>query len=123
MKPILFHTTNWNDLSVDERKGETGVSRTQTLQADGFRVRLVEYSSGYKADHWCKKGHLVFCLEGEMTSELSDGRMFSLKAGMSYAVSDNVSCHRSHSSSGVKLMIIDGDFLHSHRKESNPWRI
>lgn len=123
MKPLLFQTTDWNSLAVVEQKGETGVSRTRTFQAEGFRVRLVEYSSGYKADHWCKKGHLVFCLEGELTSELSDGRIFLLKPGMSYTVSDNVSYHRSQSSSGVKLMIIDGDFLGTRRKEPNPWRI
>lgn len=123
MKPILYQTTNWNALPIIEKKGETGISYSRTLQYEGFRVRLIEYSAGYRADHWCKAGHLVFCLEGEFISELSDGRTFQLKPGMSYIVSDNVSHHRSHSPEGVKLMIIDGDFLSNKKDFQNPWRI
>jgi hypothetical protein len=79
------------------KPGVTGTASYRTLQFDDFRVRLVEYSAGYKADHWCKAGHIVFCLDGEMTTELSDGRTFHLSKGMSYTVSDNISTHRSYS--------------------------
>ena len=72
---------------------------------------MVEYSKGYLSDHWCRKGHIVHCLEGELTSELEEGGSFQLKAGMSYVVSDELSSHRSVSENGVKLLIIDGDFL------------
>jgi len=72
---------------------------------------MVEYSEGYLADHWCRKGHIVHCLEGEFDSELDTGAMIKLKKGMSYVVSDEMSSHRSHSKTGVKLLIIDGDFL------------
>ncbi len=72
---------------------------------------MVTYSPGYLADHWCKKGHIVHCLEGGFISELENGEVFSLTAGMSYIVSDNASSHRSVSEKGVKLLIMDGEFL------------
>jgi quercetin dioxygenase-like cupin family protein len=124
MKPILFQTMDWDSLPPTEKKGEEGLAKYRTMQFEQFRVRIVEYSAGYKADHWCKIGHIVHCLEGEMTSELMDGRQFTLKPGMSYIVSDEASMHRSTSEHGVKLMIIDGQFL-SKQKESltNPWRM
>ena len=81
------------------------------MQFDGLRIRMVEYSNGYMADHWCKKGHIVHCLDGEMKSELQNGEIFTLTKGMSYVVSDDLSSHRSSTEKGVKLMIIDGDFL------------
>lgn len=83
----------------------------QTLQFGGLRVRLVEYSDHYKADHWCQKGHIVHCLEGEFATEQENGEEFVLKKGMTYIVSDDMSSHRSVTTSGVKLLIIDGDFL------------
>lgn len=124
MNSILFHTTDWNSVAVTEHAGESGVALWRTLQYEGLRIRLVEYSKGYKANHWCKAGHIVYCLEGEMTSELSDGRIFTLSKGMSYLVSNNVSMHKSYSRDGVKLLIVDGHFL-NQRKERvfNPWRI
>lgn len=81
------------------------------MQWGDLRVRVVEYSAGYKADHWCTKGHILFCLEGEITTELKDGRQFVLKEGMSYQVSDDVSAHRSSTTTGAKLFIVDGGFL------------
>jgi hypothetical protein len=76
-----------------------------------LRIRLVEYSEGYLADHWCQKGHIVHCLEGEFDSELISGERLSLKKGETYVVSDELSSHRSVTESGVKLLIVDGDFL------------
>jgi len=124
MEPILFKTIDWNSIPVTEHAGETGVARWKTIQCDRFRMRVIEYSKDYKANHWCSKGHLVFCLEGEMTSELSDGRVFTLSEGMSYQVSDGVSAHRSSSKGGVKLLILDGGFLtHDKSVNRNPWRM
>jgi len=94
-----------------EYKGEKGVAIWQTVQFPGLKVRMVEYSKEYQADHWCQKGHIVHCLEGEMVSELQSGEQFILKKGMTYVVSDDLSSHRSTSENGVKVMIIDGDFL------------
>ncbi|WP_183581094.1 DHCW motif cupin fold protein [Mucilaginibacter sp. X5P1] len=111
MYTIPFQTINWQSVKKTEHPGETGTSFWQTVLLDGLRLRIVEYSSGFLNDHWCQKGHIVYCLEGEFVSELENGESISLSAGMSYIVSDELSSHRSTSVSGVKLLIIDGDFL------------
>ncbi len=108
---IPFQTINWDSIPKVEYTGETGTSFWQTIQFDGLRIRIVEYSSGYLADHWCQKGHIVHCLEGAFVSELENGELFALSQGMTYVVSDNLSSHRSISKYGVKLLIIDGNFL------------
>ncbi len=108
---ISFQTIDWNTVEKTEHGGETGTSFWQTLQFDKLRLRIVEYSAGYMADHWCQKGHIVHCLEGEFKSKLENGEEFYQQKGMSYIVSDNLSSHRSFSEKGVKLLIIDGDFL------------
>jgi len=110
-KNIPFQTINWELIPKTEHKGERGIAFWQTVQLPGLRIRLVEYSKGYMADHWCQKGHIVHCLEGEFVSESQDGKESLLKKGMTYIVSDDLSSHRSISEGGVKLMIIDGDFL------------
>ena len=110
---IPFQTIDWSLIPKTEFKGETGVASWKTLQFEGLRIRIVEYSKGYLADHWCQKGHIVHCLEGEFVSKLEDGKTFILTQGMSYIVSYNLSAHRSFSEEGVKLLIIDGEFLGS----------
>jgi hypothetical protein len=124
MNPVLFQTTNWNSVPVTASPGESGTAYYRTLNYGSFRVRMVEYSKNYRADHWCKVGHIVYCIEGEMISELADGQIFTLRQGMTYTVSDDVSMHRSFSAEGVKLMIIDGHFLKSKKDTiPNPWRM
>lgn len=108
---IPFQTIDWNSINSTEHKGETGMSFGKTIQFEGLRLRIVEYSKGYLADHWCKLGHIVHCLEGEFISELENGEKFILTQGMTYVVSNELSSHRSYSENGVKLLIIDGDFL------------
>jgi hypothetical protein len=110
-KNIPFQTIDWATVPKVEYKGETGSAYWQTVQFPGLRVRIVEYSKGYQADHWCRKGHIVHCLEGEFVSELQNGEKTILKKGMTYVVSDELSSHRSFTKEGVKVMIIDGDFL------------
>jgi quercetin dioxygenase-like cupin family protein len=111
MEKISFQVINWATIERTDHKGEAGSAVWQTINFAGFRVRIVEYSKGYMADHWCSKGHIVYCLEGEFISELENGKKFVLTQGMTYIVSDDLSSHRSLSSNGVKLLIIDGDFL------------
>jgi hypothetical protein len=111
MIQIPFQTIDWSLVPKTEYPGETGKAWWQTIQLGGLRIRIVEYSKGYMADHWCRKGHIVHCLEGEFTSELIDGEKFRSTKGMTYVVSDELSSHRSISDNGVKLLIIDGDFL------------
>lgn len=111
MTNIPFQNIDWSNSEKTEHKGETGTAFWQTIQFNGLRLRLVEYSKEYIADHWCQKGHIVHCLEGEFVSELENGEQFVLTKGMTYIVSDELSSHRSVSKKGVKLLIIDGDFL------------
>ncbi len=111
MLSIPFSTFNWANVIKIEHKGETGTSIWQTIQLDNLRIRIVEYSKNYLADHWCQKGHIVHCLEGEFISELDNGDKFIMTKGMTYVVSDERSTHRSLSTVGVKLLIIDGGFL------------
>jgi hypothetical protein len=108
---IPFQTIDWTKVPKVEHKGETGTSYWQTLQFEGLRIRIVEYSKGYLADHWCQKGHIVHCLEGGFVSENQNSGNIKLTKGMTYVVSDELSSHRSVSENGVKLLIIDGDFL------------
>ena len=112
---IPFQTIDWSKIPKIEYKGETGIAYWQTQQFGGLRLRIVEYTPGYIADHWCQKGHIVQCLAGEFISEMQDGKNFILKEGDTYIVSDDMSSHRSVTKDGVKLMIIDGDFLQAEQ--------
>ncbi|HMF71241.1 MAG TPA: DHCW motif cupin fold protein [Flavitalea sp.] len=113
---IPFQTINWSAIGRNEHPGETGLAFWQTVEFPDLRLRIVEYSPGYLADHWCKKGHVVYCLEGEFVSEMETGERFVLKKDMTYVVSDDLSSHRSVTKSGVKLLIIDGAFLQSKQE-------
>lgn len=104
---LPFCTVNWSDINPTEHKGETGMALWRTQQFGPIRVRMVEYSPGYLADHWCVKGHMLLCLEGELDTELQDGRRFTLRAGQSYHVGDNAEPHRSSTQTGAKLYIVD----------------
>jgi quercetin dioxygenase-like cupin family protein len=107
ISPFPFQTIDWSAVPKEEHKGETGVAYWQTQMINDIRVRMVEYSPGYKADHWCSKGHIILCTEGEMDTELEDGRIFKLSNGMTYIVGDNCEAHRSSTKNGCKLFIVD----------------
>ncbi len=107
MPGIPFGTTDWEQIEATEHKGETGSARWRTRRFGDIRVRMVEYTPGYLADHWCAKGHILLCLEGELTTELRDGRKFQLKPGMSYQAGDGEEPHRSFTEHGARLFIVD----------------
>lgn len=107
MTKIPFATTDWSEVEPIEYQGERGLAYWRTRQFDSIRVRMVEYTPGYLADHWCSKGHILLCLEGELHTELEDGRQFVLKPGMSYQVADNAEAHRSYTAVGAKLFVVD----------------
>ena len=111
MSYIPFTKIDWTNIKKEEHKGETGIAYWQTTQLDGLRIRLVEYSAGYAADHWCKKGHIVHCLDGEFTTEFETGERIILTKNSTWIISDELSAHRSITAKGVKLFIVDGDFL------------
>jgi quercetin dioxygenase-like cupin family protein len=107
MTGIPFGTTDWQSIEPTPHEGEAGVALWRSCDFGGIRVRMVEYSPGYVADHWCSKGHILLCLEGELRTELKDGRSFTLSPGMSYQVADQAEPHRSSTSAGAKLFIVD----------------
>lgn len=107
LSSIPFGTTDWSTVEPTEHRGETGRATWRTRQFGAVRVRMVEYTPGYRADHWCSKGHILLCLEGELHTELEDGRGFTLTAGMSYQVADGAEPHRSSTQTGARLFIVD----------------
>jgi len=102
-----FQTIDWTSVPCEEHAGETGTAWWQVQQMNDIRVRMVEYSPGYKADHWCCKGHIILCLEGEMETELADGRVMKLSKGMCYFVGDDNEAHRTSTTDGCRLYIVD----------------
>ena len=107
MSGIPFGITDWRQIERTEHKGEQGVAYWRTQHFGDLRVRMLEYTPGYRADHWCSKGHILLCTEGELLTELKDGRSFTLKPGMSYQVADDMEAHRSYTAVGAKLFVVD----------------
>jgi len=107
MSGFPFAVTDWTQVAPSEHPGETGVALWRTLNCGEIRVRMVEYSPRYRADHWCSKGHVLLCLEGELETEIADGRRFTLKPGESYQASDGEPGHRSSTKTGARLFIVD----------------
>ena len=107
MTDIAFTTTDWSQVEATEHPGTSGTAYWRTRQFGAIRVRMVDYSPGYLADHWCHKGHILLCLDGELHTELDDGRTFTLRPGMSYQVADHAEAHRSSTPGGARLFIVD----------------
>jgi hypothetical protein len=107
MRDIPFGSTDWAEIEPTQHAGDSGVASWRTRQFGAIRVRMVDYSPGYVADHWCVKGHILLCMAGELETELRDGRRFVLTLGMSYQVADNAEAHRSASPLGARLFIVD----------------
>ncbi len=107
MSQIPFGITDWSTVKAERKDGESGWADWRVRQFGEIRVRMLEYSPGYKADHWCVKGHILFCLEGELITELKDGGTFVLRPGMSYQVADGAEPHRSYTKDGAKFLFVD----------------
>jgi hypothetical protein len=107
IEDVAFCTTDWNKVPATEHAGETGTAIWRTLETGNIRVRMVEYTPGYRADHWCSRGHVLLVLAGELVTELADGRRVVLPAGSSYQVAEDAEPHRSETSIGAKLFIVD----------------
>jgi hypothetical protein len=106
--PLPFTVTDWRGVPPTIHPGESGEATWRTFAIGDLRVRLVEYSPGYRADHWCERGHVLYVLEGELDTELRDGRCFKLMPGMSYQVSDQGdAAHLSSTRTGARLFIVD----------------
>ena len=107
MSGIPFGTTDWMSVAPTTHPGDIGIATWRTRQFGDIRVRMVDYSAGYVADHWCQKGHILFCVDGELKTDLADGRSFTLMPGMSYQVADGAEPHRSHTATGARLFVVD----------------
>jgi quercetin dioxygenase-like cupin family protein len=107
LQSIPFSTTDWSTVTEVAHPGEAGTAYWRTLEVGNARIRMVRYSPGYRADHWCTRGHVLLVLEGELLTELDDGTQHVLKAGMTYQVSNDVSRHRSRTETGASLFIVD----------------
>jgi quercetin dioxygenase-like cupin family protein len=104
---IPFATTDWRTVPETEHPGETGAAYWRTKEQGNVRVRMVRYTPGYRADHWCARGHILLVVEGELTTELQDGSVHILEPGMTYEVASDVSPHRSRTETGATLFIVD----------------
>jgi quercetin dioxygenase-like cupin family protein len=107
IQDVPFCTVDWSQVEPSEHPGETGKAYWRTLEIGNIRVRMVEYTPGYFANHWCSRGHVLLVLEGELITELQDGKTFTLMPGVSYQVADGAEPHRSHTNTGAKLFIVD----------------
>jgi quercetin dioxygenase-like cupin family protein len=107
MPPLPMSVTDWAQLEATRHAGATGFALWRTRNFGELRVRVVEYSSGYRANHWCSKGHVLYCLAGSLEVELRDGQRFSLRPNQSYHVGDGDPPHRSHTDKGATLFIVD----------------
>jgi hypothetical protein len=107
MLPIALTVTNWAEVPATEHAGDTGVALWRTREFGDIRVRMVEYSPGYSANHWCSKGHVLLCMAGSLDVQIKDGELMRLEAGCSYHVGDGDPPHRSSTTSGAKLFIVD----------------
>ena len=107
LSDMPFSTTDWSSIERTEHPGETGLAYWRTRHFGNMRVRMIEYTPGYLADHWCVKGHILLCVDGELHTELEDGRKFTLRPGMSYLVADHAEPHRSSTDTGARLFVVD----------------
>ena len=107
IQDVPFCVRDWSTVLRTEHPGETGVAFWRTLEVGNIRVRMVEYTPGYRADHWCSRGHVLLVLEGELVTEIRNGETYTLRPGVSYQVAENAEPHRSHTRTGAKLFIVD----------------
>lgn len=102
-----FTHTDWSDVAAERHRGEVGEALWRSRDFGGIRVRMVEYTPGYVADHWCRKGHVLLVLRGELTTTLDNGQVVVLTEGQSYQVADGSEAHKSSTESGALLFIVD----------------
>ncbi|MEU4393779.1 DHCW motif cupin fold protein [Kribbella sp. NPDC023855] len=107
MTGVSFGTTDWATVPVSKHEGERGTATWRTREFGSVRVRMVEYSPGYTADHWCSRGHVLLVMEGSLTTELADGTIVTINAGSSYQVGDDMEQHRSSTEEGARLFVVD----------------
>jgi quercetin dioxygenase-like cupin family protein len=105
---VPFTVTDFQSIAPVEHEGETGTSFWRVFESGNVRARVVDYSAGYRSDHWCPRGHVFYVLEGEFGVVLKDGRNFRLGPGMSFAAGDDeANPHLGYSEKGARVFIVD----------------
>ena len=108
---IPFTVTDWTLLPPVDEKGITGLASIKTVNLGDIILRQIEYSSNYEADHFCQKGHIVYCISGSIQIQLSDNSIHTIATGNTFQVSDDASSHKLYSKEGAKVFVTDGNFL------------
>ena len=70
---LPFTLTDWSSVEPVRYPGETGYAEWRTLEVGDIRIRVVEYSPGYLADHWCDRGPYFVCF-GRSVDQRVEGR-------------------------------------------------
>lgn len=107
LEDFPFTVTDWSTVESVVYPGERGSATWRTVQAGDIRIRMVDYSPGYVADHWCERGHIILVVEGELDTEIRGEGTHHMSAGMTYPVASGLSPHRSVTHTGARLFIVD----------------
>jgi hypothetical protein len=101
--------TDWSRLPATAAPGASGAAQARARQLGDIQLRLVDYGTGYLADHWCSKGHIIYVIAGALAIEHQDGTPACLlTSGMSWHVADGEDpAHRVRSETGARVFIVD----------------
>ncbi len=107
IKDIPFSIVDWVLEETTEVAGETGYAEQRLVELGNLRLRQVVYAAGYRADHWCERGHVLYVLSGQMIVELKNGRHFPVHEGSSFQVADGAPAHLVCTANGCTVFIVD----------------
>jgi hypothetical protein len=108
LENVGLGAVDWSQVPAVVQAGETGAATARTRALGDIQVRLVEYGPGYRADHWCAKGHIVHVVAGDLVIEHRDGIRFALRPGMSWHAPDDAGPpHRVLCDRGATVFIVD----------------
>jgi quercetin dioxygenase-like cupin family protein len=101
-------TIDWPKVPAVVQAGETGIATSRTVNLSDVTLRLVEYSAGYKADHWCTKGHILYVVSGNVVIEYDNEKRTNLSSGMSWHAPEGAStAHLLRCERAATVFIID----------------
>jgi hypothetical protein len=104
----LFYSIDWDMFKTKKYKGESGSSYWRTVEMDGFRLRMVDYSPGFRSDHFCCKGHIILVEEGMLSLKMNSGGIVNIEKGMSLLIGDSIrDSHQAFTNEGARVFIVD----------------
>ena len=108
LNDVSYSLIDWQNVESTEVKGITGHAFWKTKKFNDLRIRIIEKSPGYRADHYCKKGHVIYVIDGEMVIDFENGEKFSVSAGQTVFLGDDPEFgHSTFTENGIKYFIID----------------